>query len=173
MYSVGKGLLCQRQTAKVQISICISAVWSGHSLFVDIYYIYPLILLVDNKYSDQPALMHRLIWACIVCILHKGSFHALWIPFRYILDKCCHSLEGLIPNRILHFFWIHHQEKLTVKFWKMVVVFIFRGEIRKIFSWYPILSRVMSGVSAFQRSYMRYCIGMYLKWTQNLLKLWH
>ena len=30
--------LCHMRTAKVQISVCIQAIWSRHDLFVDIYY---------------------------------------------------------------------------------------------------------------------------------------
>ena len=38
MHNVEKGPLCNMRTAKVRMSVCIRAVWSGHSLFVDIYY---------------------------------------------------------------------------------------------------------------------------------------
>ena len=46
-------------TAKVQIFLCIHAVWSGYSLVVDIYnniQQYPLILLAGNEGPDQPAI---------------------------------------------------------------------------------------------------------------------
>ena len=37
----------------------------------------PRILLADNEGPDQPALMRRLIRACVIRILHKDPFHAL------------------------------------------------------------------------------------------------
>ena len=40
---------------------------------------YPLILSADNEGPDQPALMRRLIRACVVRKLHKVSFPALCI----------------------------------------------------------------------------------------------
>ena len=46
---------------------------------------YPFILLADNEGPDQPALMRRLIWACVVLKLRKGPFHALRI-IRYKLQ---------------------------------------------------------------------------------------
>ena len=43
------------------------------------YYIlqYTLILYVDNEGPDQPAQMRRLIWAFIVCKLHKNPLHII------------------------------------------------------------------------------------------------
>ena len=38
-----------------------------------------LILLADNAGPDQPALMRRLIWACVVRKLHKDPFRSLRI----------------------------------------------------------------------------------------------
>ena len=38
MFNVGKWPLWHMRTAKVQMGVCIRKVWSGHSLFVDIYY---------------------------------------------------------------------------------------------------------------------------------------
>ena len=54
------------RTAKVQKSERIRAVWSGHSLFIDIYYSIQVILLADDEGPDQPARMRRLIWAFVV-----------------------------------------------------------------------------------------------------------
>ena len=39
MHNMGKRPLCHMQTVTVQMSVHIHAVWSGHSLLVDIYYI--------------------------------------------------------------------------------------------------------------------------------------
>ena len=44
---------------------------------------YPMILLVDNEGPDQPALMRRLSWICIVRKLHKNRFRVLRIIFLY------------------------------------------------------------------------------------------
>ena len=38
MHNVGKRHLCHLQTAKVQMRVHILAAWSGHSLFIDMYY---------------------------------------------------------------------------------------------------------------------------------------
>ena len=38
MLNMGKRTLCLMPTAKVLMRVCIHTVWSGHSLFVDIYY---------------------------------------------------------------------------------------------------------------------------------------
>ena len=57
-------------------SLC-SLIWA---VSVRLYILqYPLILSADNDGPDQPALMRRLIWACIVRKVHKGHFLVLCI----------------------------------------------------------------------------------------------
>ena len=59
---------------------------------------YPLILLVGSEGSDQPARMCRLIRACVVSRLPKGSFRALRIAkyrspfFQTVLVQCSYNI---------------------------------------------------------------------------------
>ena len=115
MLNLGKGLLCHMWTVKVQISMCICAVWSGHSLFVDIYFNIHWFfkratkavislrkcagwsgpLLPVNVQAHQGLCcpqMRRTIRAYIVCKLHKGAYYVsctILLCFSAVHVKFC------------------------------------------------------------------------------------
>ena len=65
MHNIGKGLVYHLQTAKIQISMPIPAVWSGLSLSTDMYY---SIQWVCKRTEEAQVSLHkmcRLIWACV------------------------------------------------------------------------------------------------------------
>ena len=69
------------QIVNVQVSVCISAIWSD-ILYLPTYTTISFDLLVDNTGTDQPVQMHRLIWACVVRKLHiMDPFHASSIVY--------------------------------------------------------------------------------------------
>ena len=110
---IGKRPLCYMWRAKVLMSVHIFAVWSGHSLFINIYY---NILWVCKR--QQRFLICLCQWACMsrpelsTKDDLKGPFHALCIMFlwkkkkKYLLDT--HSYLELCYPKYLNMVTLHH-----------------------------------------------------------------
>ena len=74
--------VCHIWIAKVQTRVHISTVLSG-ILCSSTYTTISINSVSRQQGPDQPAQLHRLIWACIVPNLHKGSFHVLHIIWKH------------------------------------------------------------------------------------------
>ena len=84
----GKRALLPHANREGSNDMRIRSIWSGHSLFLDIYYSFHWFCKWDNEGPDQPAQMCRLIRACVVRKLHKSPFHPLCIlPFYGEISK--------------------------------------------------------------------------------------
>ena len=98
MHNMGKEPLCHMPTAKVQISVCIRAVWSEHSLFINIHCSINWFCKRTTKADSKCA-----GWSGpnIVRKLHKGPFFAVSIKwdfsnninsFPLLMAHFCHLL---------------------------------------------------------------------------------
>ena len=84
---MGKRPLCHTRTAKVQLSENIRAVWSEHSLYVNIH-------LFTTVSIDSGSRQRRLIRASDVRKLHTGLFRVF------------HSfVQSIAPDKMLFFHW--------------------------------------------------------------------
>ena len=132
MHNVGKEPLCNLQKEKAQISMCICAVWSEHHMFVDIYYSIHWFCKRTTK-----ALISLHIRACVVCKLHKGHFHALYIK--------CSPYPTYPLKRALPTFFFFIQGKLTdnnVSRWNIYLKYFLQNKVCDLIRLSPLVTNL-------------------------------
>ena len=79
---------------KIQISLCIRAVWSKYSLGAFWKTKEVKFLRSDNEDSDQTAHMRRLIWVFVERTCQKVRFLTFWLNFNKISLGFCTKTEN-------------------------------------------------------------------------------
>ena len=102
--NVGKKLLCFMQTAKIQISVRIRAVWSGHSLFVDIYYSSHWFCKRTTKAQISVRMRACWFWPALSADCNRAIFVHCTPILIFIHNSYCFLLNILYIHG-LYIFW--------------------------------------------------------------------